>query len=124
MFKEVFEKELSDRGLNWCKGCDNGRGHKRGFVLHSDRKTVHLDSEIATRKTLHRGLHEVGHCINDERGKKSFECEAMAEEFATKRMRELGIRVPRETVRRGQDYVARKRRHGQNIARGRKYASL
>lgn len=115
MFREAFENQLSKYGLNWCRGCGNGRNHKRGYVMHSDRKTVHLDSEIATRKTLHRGLHEIGHCVNDERGLRSYECEAGAEAFATKTMRELGIRVPRETVRRGQDYVARKKRHGDRI---------
>lgn len=115
MFKEVFEGQLAKHGLNWCKGCENGRNHKRGYVANSDKKTVHLDSEIATRKTLHRGLHEIGHCVNDEKGLRSFECEARAEAFASRTMRELGIRVPRETVQRGVAYVARKKRHGDRI---------
>ena len=120
IFKEIFEQVLAKHGLNWCKGCEASRGHKRGFVLHADKKTVHLESEIAQRKSLHRGLHEIGHCVNDERGLRSYECEAGAEAFATRTMRELGIRVPRETVQRGVDYVNRKKRHGDRIraARG------
>lgn len=115
MFKELFESQLQKYGLNWCRGCYVSRSHKRGFVLRSDKKTVHYDSQIATRKTLHGGLHEIGHCINDEHGLRSFEREANAEAFATRTMRELGVRVPRETVRRGQDYVARKKHHGDRI---------
>ena len=118
MFKEIFEAQIAKHGLSWCKGCDASRGHKRGFVLNKDKKTVHLDSEIAQRKSLHRGLHEIGHCINNESGQRSFEKEAGAEAFATKTMRELGIRVPREVVQRGVDYVARKKRHGDNIKKG------
>ena len=119
MFKEIFEQVLAKHGLNWCTGCEASRGHKRGFVLHADKKTVHYDSKIATRKTLHGGLHEIGHCVNDEAGQRSWEKEAGAESFATRTMRELGIRVPRETVQRGVDYVNRKKRHGDNIKAGR-----
>ena len=118
-FLEVFENELKERGLNWCRGCNAKRGHKRGFVLDRDKMMVHFDSMIATRKTLHAGLHEIGHCVNDERGLRSFECEANAEAFATRRMRELGISVPRETVARGVAYVQRKKRHGDRIKQGR-----
>lgn len=119
MFKEIFQEQLSKHGLSWCRACDASRGHKRGFVLNADKKTVHYDSEIATRKTLHGGLHEIGHCINDERGLRSYECEANAEAFATRTMRELGIRVPRDTVRRGVAYVQRKKRHGDRIREAR-----
>jgi hypothetical protein len=119
MFKEIFENQIKKHGLNWCKGCEAYRGHKRGFVLNKDKKTVHLDSQIAQRKSLHRGLHEIGHCINDEIGQRSFEREAGAEAFATLTMRELGIRVPRTVVQRGVDYVNRKKRHGDNIKAGR-----
>ena len=119
MFKEIFEKELQKHGLNWCKSCNNGRNHKRGFVAYADKKTVHLNSEIAQRKSLHRGLHEIGHCVNDETGLRTYECEANAEKFAMQTMRELGVRVPRDTVQRGIAYVARKKAHGDNIIKGR-----
>ena len=115
-YKEIFEEELKIHNLNWCQGgCGASLGHKRGFVLFKDRTTVHYDSKIATRSTLHGGLHEIGHCINDEIGLRSFEREARAEEFATNRMRELGISVPRKTVALGRAYVGRKKRHGDNI---------
>ena len=115
-FKEVFEKEIAKYGLKVCRGgCESSSNHKRGFVRRADRKTVHIDREFATRSTLHRGLHEIGHCINDERGLRSYECEALAEKYATDTMREYGITVPRDVVARGVAYVARKKRHGDRI---------
>jgi hypothetical protein len=118
MFKEIFEGQINKYCLKWCRACEIKSSHKRGFVLNKDKFTVHLDSEIATRKTLHRGLHEIGHCVNNESGLRSFERETGAEKFATDTMRELGIRVPRDTVQRGVAYVIRKKRHGDNINRG------
>ena len=53
--------------------------------------------------------------MNDEKGLRTFQKEANANAFAEKTMRSLGIRVPRDTVRRGADYVNRKKRHGDNI---------
>ncbi len=119
-FKEIFEKELAKHNLNWCKGCDASLGHKRGFVLNNDKATIHLDRAIATRATLHRALHEVGHCVNDEKGQLRWQQESGAEEFANKTMKEYGISVPRKTKARGVSYVKRKKRHGDNIRRGRK----
>ena len=118
-FKEIFEKELKKNNLNWCKGCDESRGHKRGFVLHEDKTTVHYDSKICTRATLHGGLHEIWHCIHNEKGLRSFEKEANAEKFANQKMREYGISVPRKTRALGISYVKRKKRHGDNIRRSR-----
>ena len=117
--REIFETELRKHKLNWCRSCGAALGHKRGFVLHADKMTVHFDSEIATRSTLHGGLHEIGHCVNDERNLRSFQCEANAESFATKTMRCYGVTVPRKIVSRGVSYVRRKKRHGDNIKRGR-----
>lgn len=118
--KELFEQELNKHGLSWCKGgCGVKSSHKRGFVLHKDKKTIHFDSEIATRGSLHNGLHEIGHCVNNEDGLRSFEREAKAEEFATNKMREWGISVPRKVVALGKDYVKRKKRHGDKVKRGR-----
>jgi hypothetical protein len=118
MFKEVFENELKKHNLNWCHGCNNGRNHRRGFVSYADPSTIHFESEVATRSTLHRGLHEIGHCVLDQRGLRSYECEAGAEKFAGDTMRALGIRVPRKCVQQGAAYVARKKRHGDNIRQG------
>ena len=119
MFKEIFENELKKRNLNWCHGCSNGRNHRRGFVANADRTTIHFASEVATRSTLHRGLHEIGHCVLDQRGQRSYEAEAGAEKFASDTMRALGVRVPRKCVQQGADYVASKKRHGDNIRQGR-----
>jgi len=118
-FLEVFEEVLTAHSLNWCKGCDSGRGHKRGFVLFKDRTTVHLDRKISTRSTLHRALHEIGHCVNDEKGLKSWQCEEGAERFANETMKQYGIRIPRKVRKAGSNYVKRKKRHGDNIRAGR-----
>lgn len=118
--KEKLKEELKKHNLNWCKGECGIRGHKRGFVLKKDKTTIHYDSEIATRGTLHNALHEIGHCINDEKGLRSYECEAKAEEYATNKMREWGISVPRKVASLGKSYVKRKKRHGDNIKRGRR----
>ena len=117
-YKEILEEVLGKNNLNWCTGCDASRGHKRGFVLFKDKTTIHLDSKVATRSTLHRALHEVGHCVNDESGLRSFECESRAEKFANDTMKEYGISVPRKVKTRGVSYVKRKKRHGDNIRRG------
>jgi len=117
-FREIFEIELKKHNLNWCKNCDASKGHKRGFVLFADKNTIHLDSEIATRSTLHRAFHEMGHCVNNEKGLRSYECEAGAEKFANDKMKEYGISVPRKVKARGVAYVKRKKRHGDNIKNG------
>ncbi len=115
---ELFEAELQARGLRWCRGECGERGHKRGFVMKGDKLTVHLDAAIATRSSLHRGLHEIGHCVNDERGLRRFEKEAQANAFAETRLRELGVPVPRSTARKGRAYVARFKRFGDAVAEG------
>ena len=120
-FREIFEAELAKRGLKWCRGegCHITASHKRGFVMRDDISTVHYDSQIATRKTLHGGLHEIGHCVNDETGMKRWQKEAAAEKFATDLMREIGITVPRQAVAAGKRYVSRMKRWGKNISKGR-----
>jgi len=80
---------------------------------------VHLDSEIGTRSSLYRGLHEIAHCILDEKGLRRFECEAQANSWAAERMRLLGISVPRKTAGKGRTYVSRMKRWGRNIRKGR-----
>jgi hypothetical protein len=111
----IFLQELKKHNLNWCLGECGTKGHKRGFVLLRDKSTVHLNSNISTRSSLHRGLHEIGHCINDEKRLRSYEKEAKAEEFATKLMRNLGIPIPKKVSIKGKAYVQRKKLHGDNI---------
>ena len=116
-YLEIFLLILRRHNLKWCKGCNARRGHKRGFVLLKDRTTIHYDSKIATRSTLFGGLHEIGHCVNDERGLRSFECEIGAENFAKSIFKEFGVAIPRERVAAGVDYIKRKKQHGDNIRR-------
>lgn len=113
--REMFEAEIAAHGLAWCRECCASSGHKRGFVLRDDKKTVHLDSEIATRSTLHRGLHEIAHCILDETGLRRFAKEQQANRWAENRMRELGVSVPRKTSAAGSRYVKRMKSWGDNI---------
>jgi hypothetical protein len=119
-YREVFEKEIKRYNLNWCRGCDSRAGHKRGFVLYKDKTTVHYDREIATRSTLFGGLHEIGHCINDEKGLHSYQCEMLAEDFARSKFEKYKIPLPRKRVSLGVSYIKRKKRHADNIKKGRK----
>lgn len=116
IYLEIFQAELDLRGITWCQGCLLYNSHKRGFATRGTN-TVHLKSEIATRKSLHRGLHEIGHLVNDEKGLRRFEKEALANKFAETRMRELGIAVPRVAASKGRAYVRRMKRWGKNISK-------
>lgn len=118
-YLEIFEFELKKNNLNWCKGCNASRGHKRGFVLGVDKSTIHFDSKICTRSTLMGAFHEMGHCLNNEKGLRSFEIESNAEEYAKTKLKEYNIAVPRKRAMLGVDYIKRKKRHGNNIIRGR-----
>ena len=119
--REVFAAELQANDIALCRGCDQSRGHKRGFVIPGQR-VVHLDRAVATRSTLHRALHEVGHVVNAEaeKGQRSFEREAGANRYADLTMRALGISIPRKIRASNAAYVQRKKRHGDRIraARG------
>lgn len=116
-YQQLFVQQLERFGLTWCRGCDHVRtSHKRGFILGNDRTTVHFDSNIVTRKALYGGFHEIGHTqdpiLNRSR---RWEEELFAEAFARVLMREVGVPIPRDEVRRGAAYVARKKRTGDRI---------
>ena len=117
--REAFEAELSAHGLTWCRECHSRNSHKRGFFSEDIPKVVHLDSEIVTRSALHRGLHEIGHAIHDQSKMRRFECEAQANAWAAKRMRELGFSIPRRVLSGARHYVARMKRWGDNVRRAR-----
>ena len=116
--RDIFVAELDSNGIAWCRGCERYGAHGRGFAVKETR-TVHLESQVATRRTLHRGLHEIGHIVNDEAGMRRFEKELAANRFAERRMRELGIPVPRSEASKGRAYVARMKRWGNNISKAR-----
>jgi hypothetical protein len=118
----ILEYELRKNNLNWCKECGL-KGHNRGFVLRNDKSTIHFNKKIQTRATLHGALHEVGHCINNENGLRSFEREAQAEAYANIIFRRYGLHIPRKTRSLGKNYVRRKKRHGDNITEGKKHES-
>jgi hypothetical protein len=116
--REIFQAELDRFDVAWCEGpCRFRNSHKRGFAAAG---TVHLDSKIGTRRSLYRGLHELGHIVlghDRRRGKRRWEVEAEAESWAQGRMAELGLEPPPEIVEAGRAYVARMKRWGDNISR-------
>ena len=61
----------------------------------------------------------MGHCLEKETGLRRFEEEERAENFAKDKFKELGIAIPRKRAMLGARYVARKKRHGNNIIKAR-----
>jgi hypothetical protein len=121
-YREMFEAELVKYNATWCKGgCGSNKGHKRGFVRGPRHgRIVHLDSEIATRSSLMRGLHEIGHVAqHDTRYEpRRWKREAQAVAFSIERMRALGVAVPRKAAQTDREYVARMRRFGDRVSAG------
>ncbi len=118
-YLEFFQAELDAHQITWCQGCLLYNSHRRGFACRGTN-VVHLKSSLATRKSLHRGLHEIGHLVNDEKGLRRWECEEAANRYAATRMRELGIPVPRVTAAKGRRYVGRMKRWGKAISKSSK----
>ena len=117
--REVFELELARYGLSWCQGeCGASRNHKRGFVLNADKKTVHLKAEVTQARSLHRALHEIGHCLDQEKGLRSYQREEKAEAYAAQTMRDYGYAVPRYISVKATRYIQRKKRHGDHVRKG------
>lgn len=116
--RATFEAELARLAISWCTGgCRYRNSHRRGFATPD---TVHLDSKIGTRRSLYRGLHEIGHiALGHARrgGKRRWQVEAEAEAWTQQRMRELDIEIPQIEVERGEAYIARMQRWGDNISR-------
>lgn len=115
---KIFETELEYQSIFWCTHCADGRSHRRGFA-DPTTKTIHLDRKISTRSTLHRALHEIGHIVNDEKGMLRWQREEAANQFAERRMRELGVPVPRTAASKGRGYVRRMKRWGTAISKAR-----
>ncbi|MEA2581401.1 MAG: hypothetical protein QOE83_2293 [Actinomycetota bacterium] len=116
--RQIFQSELDRYGVTWCPGpCRYRNSHRRGFATAG---TIHLDSKIGTRRSLYRGLHELGHVAlghDRRRPKRRWQVEAEAEAWAQERMAHLGVEAPAEVVEAGRAYVARMKRWGDNISR-------
>lgn len=119
-YLEIFEKLLLENNIRWCKNCELSHSHKRGFVMNNDKSTLHFDSKICTRSTLFNGLHELGHCLEKEKGLRRFEEEQNAENYARQKFKELGLSIPRKRAMLGVRYVKRKKRMGDRIIIARK----
>ena len=121
-FSDIVRAELIANDITLCAGCEGYHSHTRGWA-YPDKREIHYGAKMATRKTLHGFLHEVGHVVLGH-GKscklKRFERESAAESYATKSIREYGIPVPREAVALGKRYVSRMKQWGKNISEGRK----
>jgi len=117
-YKEIFETELKKNNLSWCQGqCKEYGSHKRGFVFWKD-PVIHLDSSISTRNSLYRGLHEIGHKITGNKGRR-FEREQNADNWAINTMKQYNIPIPRKARQGVKRYIKRMKRWGDNIqARG------
>ena len=114
-YRSIAEAEAKRYGVFWCTGqCGSYRGHKRGFACKHE-PIVHLASTISTRSTLHRFMHELGHTQDKDYSKRQYEREAYAESFASAKLREYGIPLPRKQIALGKRYIARKKRHGDRI---------
>lgn len=118
--QEIAQAELLTHDIKLCTGCGHNSSHKRGFAT-VDSRTIHYNKKLATRATLYGFLHEVGHIVHGH-GKQSklrrFEKEREAEEYARQSLRQLGIAVPSRCVQRGNEYVARMKRFGDNVRAG------
>ena len=118
-FLELFERELETHGITWCKGCDSYGGHRRGFATPKTR-TVHLDTKMMQRRSLLGGLHEIGHLVANTPNMKRWEREKSATDWAYRRMRELGISIPRKERKEYEAYANRWKKFGKNVLAGRK----
>lgn len=119
---EIVKAELIAHNIKLCQGCETYHSHSRGFAK-VDEKEIHYSAKCATRKTLYGFLHEVGHIVMGH-GKdcplRRYEKEAQAEEYARNSMRDYGFPIPRVAVSKGNRYVKRMKRWGDNIKRGKR----
>jgi hypothetical protein len=119
-YQEIVKAELIANDATLCAECETYHSHSRGFA-RPDKKEIHYSAKMATRKTLHGFLHEMGHVVNGHGAAcklRRFERESQAEEYATKSLRAYGIPVPREAVALGKRYIKRMKQWGDNIRKG------
>ena len=116
-YQEIIETELKKNKVSLCSGQCGKEGHKRGFVCW-DEPVIHMESKFTTRSTLYGFFHELGHAVSNHKHLRSYRRETQAERFASVKLKEYGIPVPRKCVALGKQYIARKKRHGDNIKDG------
>jgi hypothetical protein len=116
-YSEIVAGELQLHDIKLCAGCATYHSHTRGFAVASTR-TIHMNAKFARRSTLYGFLHEVGHIVSGH-GPNSklrrYQQEQEAEDYARQSMRAYGIAVPRCEVQKGDAYVARFKRMGDNV---------
>lgn len=123
-YADIIKAELIAHDINLCTGCDSYNSHARGYATPDDR-TIHCSAKGATRMTLCKFLHEIGHIVKGHGAKcklRRYEREEQAEAYAKQSMKDYGIPMPRKRARRSASYVNRMKRWGNNIARGRQLA--
>lgn len=118
-YKEIVEAELQAHDIALCPGCNIYGSHTRGRA-DSETRIIHLSASFATRTTLYRFLHEVGHLVKDQNGLPRWKREAEAEDYARLSFKQLGLSTPRRMVNSGNRYVSRMKSWGKAIKRGRK----
>ena len=119
-YQEIVTAELMMHDIRLCTGCESYNSHSRGYAIPDDR-TIHVSAKMATRKTLCKFLHEVGHIVKGHKKGcklKRWQREDEAESYAKESMRMLGIPYPRERGRRSSGYVNRMKRWGKRISNG------
>ncbi len=77
----------------------------RGYVFWS-LQTCYI-KPIVSRKSLYLACHELGHIVLGK-SKTVHEGEFDAEMYARNKMKELGVAVPRASVKRGNAYITQK----------------
>ena len=86
----------------------------RGRVSHGTK--ICILPQSVTRKSVYYTAHELYHALEPRKSRHANVCEMKAEKFAQKKLREMGVPVPRSSVVRGKRYVAMKVRRA--IKRG------
>ena len=114
----IVHYELSANRVTLCAKCERAGSHHRGFA-DVENRVIHLDRGYATRSTVLRALHEIGHVVTYKPGMKRWEREQASQRWAVETMRKYHLPVPREAQRRARIYIARMARWGRNIAAGR-----
>ena len=118
-FLELFERELEAHQITWCKGDNGCKHHHRRARASQKTRTVHmLDTPMRVRTSLFTGFHEIGHIVDNTPGMTRGQKEESANKYMYRRMKELGISIPRKVRKRYDNYVEQWKRIGKNVSAG------